>query len=274
MNKIHLKLSISLLLAAFSVSATEDLWGPFSREWTSLDKRQFELTLVKNGKETAMYAVLGGKAHRSNKDVDFANIPNIHEFVNTTQHIKYSPKFEIRLDNNAQVFVQIGKDIYELLLENGRYRLEISAIKKAEFQKMHMMNEKVVIAESDLIQNSVVEIFKRSPDLKGKPKDVVKPWKQKYSKTCGYLNHEFIYNFGVGIPSDGLSVQEAIGFPNGSVLRIASYTIDAIRCNSSGRVAILLASPVANDPVYHEPSVVMLDTGIDFAAHEAKSQKN
>jgi hypothetical protein len=274
MNKIHLKLSISLLLAAFSVSATEDLWGPFSREWTSLDKRQFELTLVKNGKETAMHAVLGGKAHRSNKDVDFANIPNVHESVNATQHIKYSPKFEIRLDNNAQVFVQIKNDYYQLLLESNSYGLKKSLVNKNEFNLMHQMNEEFVISE----RNSSFAVQRKhilsALDLKEQPKNLIKPWKTKNFKTCGLLSYQFVYNYFESFGDNSVHGQESIVFPDGSSLRIAGYSIDTIRCNSSGRVAILLASPVAHDPVYYEPSVVMLDTGIDFAAHEAKSQKN
>jgi hypothetical protein len=111
------------------------------------------------------------------------------------------------------------------------------------------------------------------PELKGQPIGLVKPWKEKYFKSCGNLKYEIVYDYIKRVDQVYVDAQAIIVFPDDSRLRVASYYIDTIRCSSTGRVSVLLSSPVAADPVYYKPSVVMLDTGIDFAAHEEKSKK-
>jgi hypothetical protein len=260
-------------LAIVSVHVTSAERELFTKEWTKMDIRDNTLIFSKSGQDTPMYALFGVLHHKSNQSVDYMERPNWQPGPKDSPLLEDAPHFDVRLNDSARIFVQVDQDYYELLLEQGNYRLEKSPLKKAEFKKMYHISKKSTKASRD---EFVAELNRQDPiypELKGQPIGLVKPWKEKYFKSCGNLKYEIVYDYIKRVDQVYVDAQAIIVFPDDSRLRVASYYIDTIRCSSTGRVSVLLSSPVAADPVYYKPSVVMLDTGIDFAAHEEKSKK-
>jgi len=263
----------TLWLIVFSTPAMSDEWDPFSRKLSEHIVREYQLTFMKANKETPIYPVFGNIPVRQNQSVEYMKRPNWQPGPNDSPLLEDAPHFDVRISDSAQVFVQVDQDYYELLFEQGNYRLEKSPLKKAEFKKMYHISKKSTKATYD---EFVAELRKHKalyPELKEQPNGLVKPWQEKYFKTCGNLKYEIVYDSIKRGTRNQVGAQVILVFPDDSKLRVASFSIDTIRCSSTGRVAVLLSSAVAADPVYYKPSVVMLDTGIDFAAHEAKSKK-
>jgi hypothetical protein len=90
-------------------------------------------------------------------------------------------------------------------------------------------------------------------------------WKEKSFKTCGKFKFLTVYT---GTPE----IKHEIELPDSSILRIPTYQIQSIRCTAQGRMTVLLAYVEGGRPVEVRQSLLMLDTGIDFAAHEKASQ--
>lgn len=263
----------TLWLIVFSTPAMSAERELFTREWTKMDIRDNTLIFSKSGQDTPMYAVFGVLPHKSNQNVDYMKRPNWQLGPKDSPLLESAPHFDVRISDSAQVFVQVDQDYYELLMEQGNYRLEKSPLKKAEFKKMYHISKKSTQATYD---EFVAELRKHKalyPELKGQPNGLVKPWQEKYFKTCGNLKYEIVYDYIKSVAGNYVGSQLTVVFPDESRLRVGNYDVDTIRCSSTGRVSVLLSSPVAADPVYYKPSVVMLDTGIDFAAHEAKAKK-
>ncbi len=260
-------------LAFFSTYGMSEELLIYSLEWTKLDIRDNTLIFSKSGQDTPMYAVFGVLPHKSNQSVDYMKRPNWQPGPKDSPLLESAPHFDVRISDSAQVFVQVDQDYYELLMEHGSYRLEKSLLKKAEFKKMYHISKKSTQATYD---EFVAELRKHKalyPELKGQPNGLVKPWQAKYFKTCGNLKYEIVYDYIKSVAGDYVGPQLIVVFPDESRLRVGNYYVDTIRCSPTGRVSVLLSSPVAADPVYDKPSVVMLDTGINFAAHEATSKK-
>lgn len=260
-------------LAIVSVDVTSAERELFTKEWTKMDIRDNTLIFSKSGQDTPMYAVFGVLHHKSNQSVDYMERPNWQLGPKDSPLLEDAPHFDVRISDSAQVFVQVDQDYYELLMEQGNYRLEKSPLKKAEFNKMSRISKKSTKATYNAF---VAELEKHEalyPELKGQPNGLVKPWQEKYFKTCGNLKYEIVYDYIKSFARNYVDAFIIVALPDDSKLRMGKYYVDTIRCSPTGRVSVLLSSPVAADPVYYKPSVVMLDTGIDFAAHEAKSKK-
>lgn len=265
--------TVVIWLAIYSANVMSAEWELFTQEWTPYDIRNNRLIFSKSGQETHIYPVFGVRHHKSNQHVDYMKRPNWQPGPKDSPLLEDAPHFDVRLNDSAQIFVQVDQDYYELLLEQGNYRLEKSPLKKAEFKKMYHISKKSTQATYNAF---VAELEKHEalyPELKGQPNGLVKPWQEKYFKTCGNLKYEIVYDYIKSVAGNYVDAFIIVALPDDSKLRMGKYYVDTIRCSPTGRVSVLLSSPVAADPVYYKPSVVMLDTGIDFAAHEAKSKK-
>lgn len=238
-------------------------------DWHPAHVRQWQLTYIKGDISTPIRALFGGKLDSSNEAVEYRPVPvNKREYPEQVREsIRLSvPDFSIRINDTAQAFVRIDGEIKEVVMENGRYAYKPAQLTAAEFKKLPSLDKQSIVKQADSLGDFLQSLVKTYTEqqLQNLPKDKLK-WKEKAFKTCGRITFTTMFD-------GNTNTLHQIELPDNSILRIPTYQIQSMRCTAQGRMTVLLAYVEGGRPVEVRQSLLMLDTGIDFSAHEKASQ--
>jgi hypothetical protein len=240
-----------------------------AEDWHPAYVRQWQLTYIKGDNSTPIRALFGGKLDSSNEAVEYRPVPvNKREYPEQVREsIRLSvPDFSMRINDTAQAFVRIDGDIKEVVLEDGRYAYKPTQLTAAEFKKLPSLDKQSIVKQRSSLNaflQSLVTSYTQQ-QLLTLPKDKLK-WKEKSFRTCGKITFSTMFD-------GNTNTLHQIELPDNSILRIPTYQIQSMRCTAQGRITLLLAYVESGRPVEVRQSLLMLDTGIDFAAHEKASQ--
>lgn len=246
--------------------ATEE-WN--SSNWHSSWVRAWQLSYIKNGTSTPKRALFGGAVDKINETLEYHPVPESRrEFPEQKlEFIPYGvPDFSIRINDAAQAFVRIDGEIKELVMESGRYAYKPTQLTAAEFKTLPSLDKQGIVQQMQALADFIQDIRSRVPDsARASMSTEERLWKEKSFKTCGKFRFLTVYT---GTPE----IKHEIELPDNSILRIPTYQIQSMRCTAQGRMTVLLAYVESGRPVEVRQSLLMLDTGIDFAAHDKASQ--
>lgn len=246
--------------------ATEE-WN--SSNWHSSWVRAWQLSYIKNDTSTPMRALFGGAVDKVNETLEYHPVPeNRREFPEQKlEFIQYVvPDFSIRINDAARAFVRIDGEIKEVVMERGRYAYKPAQLTAAEFKKLPSLDKQSIVKQADSLGDFLQSLVKTYTEeqLQNLPKDKLK-WKEKTFKTCGRITFSTMFD-------GNTNTLHQIELPDSSILRIPTYQIQSMRCTAQGRMTVLLAYVEGGRPVEVRQSLLMLDTGIDFSAHDKASQ--
>jgi hypothetical protein len=238
-------------------------------DWHPAHVRQWQLTYIKGDNLTPIRALFGGKLDSSNEAVEYRPVPvNKREYPEQVREsIRLSvPDFSIRINDTAQAFVRIDGEIKEVVIESGRYAYKPAQLTAAEFKKLPSLDKRSIANQEDALSEFITKFKEKVEvtEIDALPKEK-RLWKEKSFKTCGVIKYYIVYA-GTTI------IKHEIELPDNSILRIPTYQIQSMRCTAQGRMTVLLAYVEGGRPVEVRQSLLMLDTGIDFSAHEKASQ--
>ncbi len=240
-----------------------------AEDWHPAHVRQWQLTYIKGDNSTPIRALFGGKLDSSNEAVEYRPVPvNKREYPEQVREsIRLSvPDFSIRINDAAQAFVRIDGEIKEVVMENGRYAYKPSQLTAAEFKKLSSLDKQSIVKQRSSLGDFITQVRStvEVTDIDALPKEK-RLWKEKSFKTCGVIKYYIVY-------AGTTTTKHEIELPDNSILRIPTYQIQSMRCTAQGRMTVLLAYVEGGRPVQVRQSLLMLDTGIDFAAHDKASQ--
>lgn len=237
--------------------------------WHKSDIREWELKYIKGNNVLPLRALYGGAVDPVNDHLEYHPVPKERrEFPD--QMIEYIPNrvpdFSIRINDAAQAFLRIDGEIKEVVLEGGRYAYKPTQLTAAEFKKLPSLDKQSIVKQRSSLNaflQSLVTSYTQQ-QLLTLPKDKLK-WIEKSFRTCGKITFSTMFD-------GNTNTLHQIELPDNSILRIPTYQIQSMRCTAQGRITLLLAYVESGRPVEVRQSLLMLDTGIDFAAHEKASQ--
>ncbi len=249
-----------------SVFATED-WN--SSNWHPSWVQSWELSYLKSGTTKPLRALFGGMVDKVNQDLEYHPVPAHRKELpeQVLENIALGvPDFSIRINDAAQAFVRIDGEIKEVVMESGRYAYKPSPLTAAEFKKLPSLDKRSIANQEDALSEFIAKFKEKVEvtEIDALPKEK-RLWKEKSFKTCGVIKYYIVYA-GTTI------IKHEIELPDNSILRIPTYQIQSMRCTAQGRMTVLLAYVEGGQPVQVRQSLLMLDTGIDFAAHDKASQ--
>ncbi|RVU33431.1 hypothetical protein EOE67_17060 [Rheinheimera riviphila] len=238
--------------------------------WHKSDIREWELNYIKENSVLPLRALYGGAVDPVNDHLEYHPVPNERREL-PDQMLEYIPNrvpdFSIRINDAAQAFVRIDGEIKEVVLEGGRYAYKPAQITAAEFKKLPSLDKQSIVKQRSSLGDFIQDIRSRVPDTARTAMTTEERlWKEKSFKTCGKFKFLTVYT---GTPE----TKHEIELPDRSILRIPTYQIQSMRCTVQGRMTVLLAYVEGGRPVEVRQSLLMLDTGIDFSAHEKASQR-
>jgi hypothetical protein len=238
-------------------------------DWDRADKRDWELSYIKGTNIAPLRALYGGAVDPVNDHLEYHPVPQARRELpdQVLEFIPYRvPDFSIRINDSAQAFVRIDGEIKKVVLEDGRYAYKPTQLTAAEFKKLPSLDKQSIVQQRSALNaflQSLVTSYTQQ-QLLTLPKDKLK-WKEKSFKTCGKIIFSTIFD-------GNTNTLHQIELPDSSILRIPTYQIQSMRCTAQGRMTVLLAYVGFGRPAPVRQSLLMLDTGIDFAAHEKASQ--
>lgn len=259
--------TLGLFTALPKASFAAEEWN--SGNWAPIWVQWWQLSFLQGGNTTPLRALFGGMVDKRNQDLEYHSVPaHRKEFPEQVlENIALSvPDFSIRINDAAQAFVRIDGEIKEVVMESGRYAYKPAQLTAAEFKKLPSLDKQSIANQEDALSEFITKFKEKVEvtEIDALPKEK-RLWKEKSFKTCGVIKYYIVY-------AGTTTIKHEIELPDSSILRIPTYQIQSMRCTAQGRMTVLLAYVEVGRPVEVRQSLLMLDTGIDFSAHDKASQ--